>query len=225
MRRPVYGTCQSDPEASLHIKCLAGIEKAVSERRDHMRTLAPADAAALLADGTMAGRWVLDPAGSRAEFGVKHFWGAVTVHGWFSQITGEGDVGPDGTVTGHLSIDAASLGTRDKKRDAHLRSADFFDVEHHPHVVVTVTRATPAGPAALACQGSLEAAGHIQPVAFTAHLDDASAEQVLLRAELMVDRTRFAMTWSPLGMTSGIARAIRRRPHMPPTGRSTSGSE
>jgi polyisoprenoid-binding protein YceI len=179
----------------------------VTERRDRMGALAPAGAAALLNDGTVAGRWVLDPAGSRAEFHVKHFWGAITVHGSFSQITGEGTVGPDGTVTGRVCIEASSLGTGNKKRDEHLRSADFFDAGRHPQVVVTVTAARPAGPAALACQGSLEAAGHAEPVEFTAHVADATAETVVLRADLVVDRTRFAMTWSPLGMASASARA------------------
>jgi polyisoprenoid-binding protein YceI len=163
--------------------------EAVSERRDQIGILAPADAAALLADGTVAGRWVLDPAGSRAEFHVKHFWGAVTVHGSFSQITGEGSAGPDRTVTGRVCIEASSLGTGNKKRDEHLRSADFFDAGRHPQVVVTVT------------------AGHAEPVEFTAHVADTSAETVVLRADLVVDRTRFAMTGSPLGMASATARA------------------
>lgn len=39
------------------------------------------------------------------------------------------------------------------------------------------------------------------------YVADASAETVVLRADLVVDRTRFAMTWSPLGMASAIARA------------------
>jgi polyisoprenoid-binding protein YceI len=152
--------------------------EAVSERRDQIGILAPADAAALLADGTVAGRWVLDPAGSRAEF-----------HGSFSQITGEGSAGPDRTVTGRVCIEASSLGTGNKKRDEHLRSADFFDAGRHPQVVVTVT------------------AGHAEPVEFTAHVADTSAETVVLRADLVVDRTRFAMTGSPLGMASATARA------------------
>jgi polyisoprenoid-binding protein YceI len=179
----------------------------MSERGDQIRTLRQPDASALLTDGVMAGRWVLDPAGSRVEFHVKHFWGAITVHGSFSQLTGEGSVGPDGTVTGRGRIDASSLGTGNKKRDEHLRSADFFDTARHPQVVVTVIAARPAGPAALACQGSLEAAGHTEPVEFTAHLADASAEAVVLHADLVVDRARFAMTWSPLGMASSSARA------------------
>jgi polyisoprenoid-binding protein YceI len=170
-------------------------------------SLAPAGVAALLGDGTAAGRWVLDPAGSRVEFHVRHFWGAVTVHGSFGQVTGEGNVSQDGTVTGRMSMDAASLGTKNKKRDEHLRTADFFDAEHHPRVVVTVTGARLTGLASLACQGTLEAAGHIQPVEFTAQVEDASAKSAVLRAELVVDRTGFAMTWSPLGMASAMARA------------------
>lgn len=178
----------------------------MSEGSDGTSALAHADVGAVLAGGTAAGRWVLDPAGSRAEFGVRHFWGAITVRGSFGQITGEGNVGADGTITGRVTLDAASLGTGNKRRDQHLRSADFFNAERHPEVVITVTEARPAGPAGLACRGSLEAAGHAEPVEFTAQVEDASAEAAVLRAELVVDRTKFDMTWSPLGMASATAR-------------------
>jgi hypothetical protein len=82
----------------------------VSEPHDHIGALAPADATALLDNGSVAGRWVLDPVGSRAEFPREAFWGAVTVHGSFSQITGEGSAGPDGTVIGRVCIEASPLG-------------------------------------------------------------------------------------------------------------------
>jgi polyisoprenoid-binding protein YceI len=158
-----------------------------------------------LTDGTAAGHWVLDPAQSRAEFRIKHFWGIMTVRGILERMTGEATVGPDGTVTGRISFEAASLNTRNKQRDKHLRSADFFDVENHSHAVLTVTSAGPAGPAELPCQGTFEVAGHSRPVAFTAHLRDATAQSVLVDAELEVDRTEFGMTWSPLHMTSATA--------------------
>jgi len=179
----------------------------VSDRSDDAVSSARPDVTALLGDGGGVGRWVLDPAGSRAEFHVKHFWGAVTVHGSFGQITGEGAIGMDGTVTGRLSIAAPSLGTKNKKRDEHLRSAEFFDVEHHPEVVVTVTDAQLAGLATLACRGTLEAAGHTQAISFNAQVEDASAQAATVRAELLVDRTGFSMTWSPLGMASKNALA------------------
>src|ERR1700682_267805 len=95
-----------------------------------------ADVQAFLKDAI--GRWSLDPAGSSVQFYVKHFWGVVTVHGSFETLEGEGKVDPDGGVSGHLTIDAKSLNTKNRKRDKHLRSADFFDVEHHPTVTITV---------------------------------------------------------------------------------------
>ena len=168
------------------------------------------DATSLLADGTAAGNWVLDPAGSRAEFAVRHFWGAINVRGTFEGMTGEGTVGPDGTMTGRISFDARSLNTKNKQRDKHLRSADFFDVDQHPHAVLTVTSARPAGPAELQCQGTFEAAGHVRPVTFTAHIEEANAQAAVLTAEFEVDRSEFDMTWSPMHVASMTARGTVR---------------
>ena len=128
------------------------------------------------------------------------------MHGSFGTITGEATVGQGGTATGWLNLDASSLSTRNKQRDQHLRSADFFDVEHHPRVVITVTAASPAGPDALACQGTLEAAGHEQPIEFTATVDVDSENAAVLHAEIEVDRTKFAMTWSPMRVAAFPAR-------------------
>lgn len=62
----------------------------------------------------------------------------ITVHNRFQKFDGEGTVNADGTVSGHLVIDATSLTTKNRKRDEHLRSADFFDVEHHPTVTISL---------------------------------------------------------------------------------------
>lgn len=183
--------------------------RAMSEQSQGVTSTAQADVAGLLADGSEAGRWAVDPAGTTIEFGVKHFWGAITVHGSLGTVTGEASVAADGAVTGTLTVDATALDTGNKQRDRHLRSADFFDVADHPRVVLTVTSAKPAGPgrpAELACVGTLEAAGHVEPVEFTAHVDAASATAVVLRAELAVDRTRFGMTWSPMRVAAMTAR-------------------
>lgn len=158
-----------------------------------------------LADGTAAGRWVLDPAGSAAEFGVRHFWGAITVRGTLGPMAGDATVSPDGTVTGRISFDARSLDTGHKQRDKHLRSAHFFHTDEHPQVVLTVTSARPAGPDELDCQGTLEVAGHARPVSFTAPIQEATEQAVVLTAELRVDRAGFGMTWSPLRMASMTA--------------------
>lgn len=153
---------------------------------------------ALARDGGLAGRWKLDAQASQVEFRVRHFWKTITVRGRLEQVDGEGTVGPDGKITGQLVIDAASLNTKNKQRDKHLRSADFFDAEKHPRVVVTVRQAALAADGRLAAEGTLEAVGIAEPVTFTAEVIEASADAVTLRAELTVDRSRFGMTWSPL---------------------------
>lgn len=170
------------------------------------RTGSTVDVAVAIRDGQ--GRWALDPEGSSVEFHVKHFWGLITVHGRFEGLEGEGIVGPDGTIWGRLVIEAASLNTKNRKRDDHLRSADFFDVEHHPKVVVTVRDLVPDGPTVLRGRVALEAAGHEQEFEATVAVLEATSGAVTLRSELVVDRTAYAMTWSPLGMASTQARAL-----------------
>lgn len=155
--------------------------------------------------GGAQGSWVLEASRSRAEFAVKHFWGAVTVRGRFERIQGDGTMAEDGSVAGVLTIDAASLTTRNPRRDRHLRSADFFDVAEHPSVVVRVTRVAPAPAGGVALTATLEAAGRSQPVPLTARVLEAGRDEVTLVVTTVVDRTTFGMTWSPLGMASGSA--------------------
>jgi polyisoprenoid-binding protein YceI len=165
----------------------------------------PVDVQALVRDA--AGKWSLDPAGSSVEFHVKHFWGLITVHGHFEQIEGEGTV-EAGNISGELRIDAASLTTKHAKRDKHLRSGEFFDVEHYPTVVITVRKLVPEARGVLKGQVTLEAGGNSQNFAPIVEVMGATSDTVNLRAELVVDRTEFGMTWSPLKMASSEARAV-----------------
>jgi len=158
--------------------------------------------------GEQAGHWSLDAAGSRAEFHVKHFWGAITVHGLFERLQGEGTVGPGGMISGCLVIDAASLTTKNPKRDQHLRSAEFFDVAHHPDVVVSVRDLTLADATALRGRVAVEAAGREQEFEATVTVLEAGPDAAMLRCELVMDRTAYGMIWSPLGMASRTARAV-----------------
>jgi polyisoprenoid-binding protein YceI len=167
-----------------------------------------AHAMTLARNGELAGQWKLDPQASQAEFRVRHFWHAITVRGSFTEISGEGTVGPDGTASGTLVIAAASLTTNNKQRDKHLRSADFFDAGNHPRVTVTVRQATPGAGGQLTAEGTLEAAGTAEPVTFTAEIIEASPDAVTLRASLTIDRSRFGMTWSPLRMAAMDATGI-----------------
>jgi polyisoprenoid-binding protein YceI len=133
---------------------------------------------------------------------VKHFWGLVTVRGRFDRLSGAGSVDAAGVLSGQLTMESGSVNTKNSQRDKHLRSADFFNAEDHPSVVLKVVEADPHGDGSLAVNGTLTAAGRSVPVSFTAQVEMTSDDAVTLRADLEVDRSLFGMTWSPLGMAA-----------------------
>jgi polyisoprenoid-binding protein YceI len=89
--------------------------------------------------------WTIDFAHSHIQFSARHMM-ITNVRGEFEKFTGqvEFDENNIANSTATLEIDAASINTREEKRDAHLRSADFFNAEQYPvirfvskHVVLT----------------------------------------------------------------------------------------
>ncbi|MDA8331422.1 MAG: YceI family protein [Candidatus Dormibacteraeota bacterium] len=158
--------------------------------------------AAWLTDASNTGRWVVDPSATRASFQVKHFWGAMTVKGSLAGAAGEIVIGSDGSVSGQVTLQATSLDTKNAKRDAHLRSADFFKAADHPEVALSLTSVRPTGERTLGCSALLTAAGVGTPVEFNATVDRPNAQSISLTAEITLDRTKLSMTWSPMGMAS-----------------------
>jgi polyisoprenoid-binding protein YceI len=90
--------------------------------------------------------WTIDPSHTSVELSVKHMMFA-TAKGRFGDVKGtivldEEDVARSSV---EVEIDAASIDTRDAKRDGHLRSEDFLHVEQHPLLTFRSTRVEPAG--------------------------------------------------------------------------------
>lgn len=85
--------------------------------------------------------WVLDSAHASVEFGVKHMV-ISTVRGRFSKFDVQAEFDPEKIAGSSVvaRIDASSIDTREPKRDAHLRSSDFLDVERFPELVFTSRR-------------------------------------------------------------------------------------
>jgi polyisoprenoid-binding protein YceI len=85
--------------------------------------------------------WAIDRSHSLVEFSVRHMM-ISTVKGRFTAISGTiVDVADDPSLSSvQVEIDPASITTGDDKRDAHLRSPDFFDVEHFPTITFKSTR-------------------------------------------------------------------------------------
>jgi polyisoprenoid-binding protein YceI len=163
----------------------------------------PEPAATTPLPAVQPGAWVLDPARTRVGIQHKTMWGMVTVKGGFTRADGEGEVLPDGSASGTLTIEAASVDTGHAKRDAHLRSADFFDTDRHATLVFTAHSATPDPRGAVEIAGELTVRGTTRPLAFTATAPGATADEVTLTAELSVDPADFGLTWNRLGMMKG----------------------
>ena len=85
-------------------------------------------------------RWNIDPTHSTAEFTVRHLM-ITNVRGRFNKVAGTVELDPAHPETSliDVTIDASSIDTGEPKRDAHLRSADFFDVENHPTITFRST--------------------------------------------------------------------------------------
>jgi polyisoprenoid-binding protein YceI len=166
-----------------------------------------ADAVRRALGDAAVGRWVLDPGASSVAFASKTFWGLATVRGTFSELSGEGEIGADGTAHGIVKIGSASLNTKNAKRDTHLRSADFFDAEKHPYVEIEVKHAELQGNNDVSVEAELTAAGITRPLRLAAKLTEVAPDAVTLRAETKVDRKLFGMTWNQMGMLQGPSTA------------------
>jgi polyisoprenoid-binding protein YceI len=82
-------------------------------------------------------KWSLDPTHSEVSFKVKHLM-ISTVTGQFKKFSLEGETESDDFNTAkkiEFSADINSIDTNNEQRDAHLKSADFFNVEQHPQIV------------------------------------------------------------------------------------------
>ena len=158
-------------------------------------------AAQVLHDGEAAGSWVLDGSSTEIRLNSKSIWGLAPVKGAFHEVSGDGTVSPSGDVTGAITVAARSVDTNHKKRDNHLRSADFFDVDSYPDVTFTVDEVNIAGNG-LTVAGQLSVRGRTRPASFDVSVSRFDGKEAYLDGELHVNRADFGLTWNWLGMAS-----------------------
>jgi len=155
--------------------------------------------------------WNIDPVHSVAEFKVKHMM-ISNVKGQFTNLKGSVTLN-DGDITRSqvdASIDANSISTRDPQRDAHLKSADFFDAEKFPTLAFKSTRVSRAGDGELKVAGDLTIHGVTRSVVF--HVEGPTAPgkdpwgntRIGLSATTKINRKDFGLTWNAALETGGI---------------------
>ena len=146
------------------------------------------------------GTWEADPRRSEVGFAVKDMWGLRTVRGRF----GAYDAGltvRDGAAAGELTIEAATLDTGNDRRDRHLRSSAFFDVDRHPRIVFTATAVSDR-----AIAGELAIGSSRTPLEIPVTVEPADGGALRLDGTTAVSREAAGLPWNRLGMIRGDAR-------------------
>ncbi len=155
--------------------------------------------------------WNIDPAHSVAEFKVKHMM-ISNVKGQFTGVSGVLSFDEADVTNSHVevSIDAASISTGDAQRDAHLKSAEFFDAEKFPTLSFKSNRVVRKGDEELAVSGDLTIHGVTRNVEFRAEGPTAAAKdpwgntRVGVSATTKINRKDFGLTWSATLETGGV---------------------
>ncbi len=154
--------------------------------------------------------WNIDPVHSVAEFKVKHMM-ISNVKGQFTGVSGtlkldEADISNSSV---EASIDASSINTREAQRDAHLKSADFFDVEKFPTLTFKSTGVS-RKEGELAVEGELTIHGVTRKVVFDVEGPTAPGKdpwgntRIGLSAATKINRKDYGLTWNAALETGGI---------------------
>jgi polyisoprenoid-binding protein YceI len=155
-----------------------------------------------------AGTWNIDVSHSNVGFKVKHL-GLAKTRGRFTAFEGTVVVGEDPADTKvEVRIDSASVDSNDETRDNHLRSADFFDVENHPHLTFRSTGVRGAG-SDWVLDGELTVAGVTRPVTLEVEYDGVSTDpwggvRAGFTATTQINREEFGLTWNAALETGGF---------------------
>src|SRR4051795_6300115 len=125
--------------------------------------------------GYVAGTWDIDVTHSTVGFSVRHMM-VSKVRGYFREFTGEIVTAEDPAASAvTATIELASIDTRQEQRDAHIRSADFFDVENHPQMTFRSTAVRTDG-ADWTIEGELSLKGNTRPVPLALELNGFGAD-------------------------------------------------
>ena len=153
--------------------------------------------------------WTIDPTHSSVEFSVRHLM-ISTVKGRFADVQGTVvlDEANPAASSADITVQVASIDTREPQRDTHLRSADFFDVEKYPKITF---RSTPIDGTleAFKLNGDLTIHGVTRPVTLdVTHegrgKDPWGNQRIGFSATGKIKRSDFGLTWNATLETGGF---------------------
>jgi polyisoprenoid-binding protein YceI len=155
--------------------------------------------------------WVIDPVHSLVEFAVKHLM-VSTVKGCFTGVTGTIVLDETDLTRSRveIAIDAATVETRDERRDAHLRSADFLEVATYPEIIFESWEVELGGGERAKVSGDLTIHGVTRLVVLDVVLNGRSmapwgAAVIGFSASTTISRKDYGLTWNTALEAGGVA--------------------
>ncbi len=171
----------------------------------------PASATTAQAAPQGATRWNIDTVHSVAQFTVRHMM-VTNVRGQFSGVAGTVVFGSDLTQAQvNASVDVGTVDTREAKRDAHLRSPDFFDVEKYPTMTFVSKRVESVDGLTFKLRGDLAMHGVTKEVVLDVELSEAESKDPYgnirrgASASVKLNRKDYGLGWNVVLETGGIA--------------------
>jgi len=154
--------------------------------------------------------WTIDSTHTHAGFAVRHMM-ISTVRGSFGGVTGALELNEaDPTQSSiRVEIDATTVDTGAEQRDAHLRSADFFDVEKYPQLVFESRRVETVGEGRYRVTGDLTIRDVTREVVVDVEeegrgIDPWGGTRIGFTASTKIDRTAFGLTWNQALEAGGV---------------------
>ena len=155
--------------------------------------------------------WKIDTSHSSAQFSVRHMM-VSNVRGEFGNVTGTATIDDADLTKSAVSaeIDAATINTREPKRDEHLKSPDFFDVAKFPKISFKSTKVEKVG-AQIKVTGDLTMHGVTKPVVLTGDAPSQTIKDPFgnmkrgLSVQTKLSRKEFGLAWNKAIEAGGVA--------------------
>ena len=158
----------------------------------------------------IASTWQLDAAHANVEFAVRHLM-ISTVKGRFGDIAGAITLDPENPTSASVDVtlQTASIDTRQEQRDAHLRSGDFFDAEKWPTIKFHGNRVAGDTDSEFQLFGDLTIRDVTRPVILDVTKEGEGSDpwgnmRVAYSAKTKIDRRQFGLTYNQALETGGV---------------------
>jgi polyisoprenoid-binding protein YceI len=171
--------------------------------------LAGSIAALALSARAGASTWALDPTATRVEFSVRNL-SVAYVRGGFHLASGTVQLNDEDVSRSTIEavIDATSIDTDEPKRDAHLRSADFLNVDRYPTVAFRSTRIERTGDDRWTVAGQLTLRGTTREVVLNVQSATINGNRASAHASTTIERSDFGITYSGFAVGKDVAITI-----------------